>query len=227
MKRTQNGSPLHFACPPTGLAGEPAARGESGDREESASGGHLPDIAYVILGHIAASAQGIHGYQLGRLLARPGLRLPSLRLGQLYRLLRRLERAGLVACHVESESARLRYRFTITPQGEAHLHDWLASLHGSSGSICQQLLYRLRFAERLPVTALLRLIDDAMAECRNALEEIGKAASAARDRRGEVSTIYEHALKTRLATDRCWLEEIRRLVQRGAAADSAKAGTGA
>jgi len=217
MKQPQNGSLLHLACPPAGLLGEPSVTQEE-------SGGHLPDIAYVILGHVATSAQGIHGYRLGRLLARPGLRLPSLRLGQLYRLLRRLERAELVMCHVESESARLRYRFTITPRGESHLQDWLMSLQGSSGAICQQLLYRLRFAERLPVNALLRLIDDTIEECGNAIEEIGKATSAARDRPGEVNPTYEHALKTRLATDRCWLEEIRRLAQR-TGADSAKAST--
>ncbi len=217
MKRLQSGALLHLACPPPGLLGEPSAT-----TEEGGGGGRLPDIASVILGHVGTNAEGIHGYQLGRLLARPGLRLPSLRLGQLYRLLRRLERAGLVMCHVESESARLRYRFTITPQGERHLEEWLVSLRGSSGSICQQLLYRLRFADRLPVPALLRLIDDAMEECGNALEEIGKAA-AGRDRRA-VNPTYEHALKTRLATDRCWLEEIRRLVQRGEAEPPAKLG---
>jgi DNA-binding PadR family transcriptional regulator len=218
MKRFESGAMLHLACPPPGLLGEPSVT-----NEEGGGGSRLPDIAYVILGHVATSPEGIHGYQLGRLLARPGLRLPSLRLGQLYRLLRRLERAGLVLCHVESESARLRYRFTITPQGERHLEEWLVSLRGSSGSICQQLLYRLRFADRLPVTALLRVIDDAMTECGNALEEIGKATSASRDRRA-VNATYEHALKTRLATDRCWLEEVRRLVQRGAADAVVKAG---
>ena len=219
MKRSQNAALLHLAAPPAGLLGEPAEL-----QEEGGSGGRLPDIAHVILGHVGTSPQGIHGYQLGRLLARPGLRLPSLRLGQLYRLLRRLERASLVMCHVESESARLRYRFTITPQGETQLQDWLMSLRGTSGSICQQLLYRLRFAERLPVAALVRLIDDAMEECGAALEEIGKATSAARERGQEVNPTYEHALKTRLATDRCWLEEIRRLLQR-TPADAAKAGT--
>jgi DNA-binding PadR family transcriptional regulator len=223
MKRLQSGALLHLASPPRGLLGESA-----NSSEEGGSGNRLPDIAYVILGHVGSSPEGIHGYQLGRLLARPGLRLPSLRLGQLYRLLRRLERAGLVMCHVESESARLRYRFTITPQGEHHLQDWLASFQGSSGSISQQLLYRLRFAERLPLAGLVRLIDDAMEECGKALEEIGKAAmSASRDGRNAVNATYEHALKTRLATDRCWLEEIRRMVQRNGADATVKTGPAA
>jgi DNA-binding PadR family transcriptional regulator len=222
MKRLQSGALLHLASPPRGLLGESPT-----NSEEGGSGNRLPDIACVILGHVGSSPEGIHGYQLGRLLARPGLRLPSLRLGQLYRLLRRLERAGLVMCHVESESARLRYRFTITPQGERHLQDWLVSFQGSSGSICQQLLYRLRFAERLPLAGLLRLIDDAMEECGNALEEIGKATSASRDGRNPVNATYEHALKTRLATDRCWLEEIRSLMQRNAADAALKTGPAA
>ena len=88
-------------------------------------------------------------------------------------------------------------------------------------------MYRLRFDERLPLDRLLRLIDDAMEECGNALEEIGRATSASRDGRNAVNATYEHALKTRLATDRCWLEEIRRLVQRNAAEAAVKTGPAA
>ena len=187
-------------------------------REETA---RLPDIAYVILGHVGVHADGIHGYQLGRLLSRSALRLPALRLGQLYRVLRRLERAHLVDCHVEAESARLRYRFAITPRGEACLQEWLGHIPRGSAATCQQLLYRLRFANRLPGTVLLRLVDEAVHECRSSLEEMSQRSAAPRDEHNDRPGPYEASLKARLATDLCWLEEVRRVVQRSVA-DSAK-----
>jgi DNA-binding PadR family transcriptional regulator len=178
----------------------------------------LPDMAYVILGHVGMHPEGIHGYQLGRLLSRSAHRIPSLRLGQLYRVLRRLERAGLVDCHVESESSRLRYRFAISSRGNACLQKWLSHIPAGTGITCQQLLYRLRFAGRMPGTALLRLVDEAATECATNLEDLSRRGSSAR----EVAGPYEAALKARLATDRCWLEEVRRMLEK-TVSESAKA----
>ena len=224
---------FQLSAPPPALLGErrasadvtdpgPTGRreGRSERRREPTSAGRgderLPDVAYLVLGHVATSPGGVHGYQLGQQLSRSTLQLPSMRLGQLYRILRRLERAALVVCHVESESSRLRYRFTVTPRGESVLQEWLTTLPRASGAVCQQLLYRLRFADRLPVAAILRLVDDAGDDLRTTIERLTKGTANNRDRRGD-SHPYDHALKARLAMDRCWLEEVRGLVERSAA----------
>lgn len=222
-KRRTNGVLFQLDGPPPALLGErSASHRHAGVSNTVSSDGCFPDIAHVILGHVTMTPNGIHGYQLGRQLSRSAPELPPMRLGQLYRILRRLERAALVVCHVESESSRLRYRFTVTPRGESVLQEWLTTLPRDTGAVCQQLLYRLRFAERFSGTALLRLVDDAAEESRLALERVGESVSKNRDRGGEGGHPYDQALKARLAMDRCWLEEVRGLVERSVAR-SAKA----
>jgi hypothetical protein len=139
-----------------------------------------------------------------------------MRLGQLYRILRRLEAAALVVCHVESESLRLRYRFAITPRGARVLQTWLTTLPQGTGAVCEQVLYRLRFAERLSPSALLDLVNTAAEESRLALERCGGSGRRSHDRDGAGGHPYDAALKERLAMDRCWLEEVRGLVERSA-----------
>ena len=183
----------------------------------------LPEVAHVILGYVAMYPEGVHGYQLGRTLSEPPLRVPSLRLGHLYRVLRRLQRAGLVACTVEAQSSRLRYRFSITPAGETTFRTWMVSVPRGSGLTRDHVLERLRFADRVPSRDVLRLIDAAVLACESELTEVTQQASVDRQvsdtEQPEVSArIYLMARKARLADDRCWLEEVRRLVERGARA---------
>jgi len=186
----------------------------------------LPEVAHVILGYVAMYPDGVHGYRLGRMLSEPPLRVPSLRLGHLYRVLRRLQRAGLVACTVEAQSSRLRYRFSITPAGETAFRAWLLSVPSGSGLTRDHVLERLRFADRVPSCDVLRLIDEAARACESELAEMTHQASpdeqASREEQPAVRThIYLMARKARLADDRCWLEEVRRLVERGARAPGA------
>ena len=178
--------------------------------KETSAAADLRDFTYVILGHVAAYPNGVHGYSLGRSLSRWPLRWASLRLGQLYRALRSLERAGLVDGHVESSSSRLRYRHVITALGRARLQEWLTHLPRETGVPCEQLLHRLRFADRIPGREVLRLIDETMTECNSNAEAIG------RNRTGPIrdaGTSYEVALGARLAADQWWLKEIRRLLE--------------
>lgn len=206
-KRHSNPGLLHLDGPPPELLGTVPPPEDDGDGES-----RFPDVAYVILGHVATSPNGLHGYHLGRVLTRATPQLPPMRLGQLYRILRRLERAALVTCHVESESSRLRYRFTVTPRGEAVLQDWLSTMPRGTGSVCQQLLLRLGFAAQIPQAALLRLVDDAAVEAKHAIEALAKNGMPGRDRRSEPDSLFTTALRARLATDRCWLEEVRHIV---------------
>jgi DNA-binding PadR family transcriptional regulator len=201
---------LHLKEPP------PRESGRSEVRKKAA----LPEVAYLILGYVAMHPEGVHGYQLGRTLSRPPLRVPSLRLGHLYRLLRRLEQAGLVACTVEAETTRLRYRFSITPDGEATFREWWLHPPRSGGLTRDHVLERLRFADRLPSRDVLRLIDGAVRACESESEAMarhGRAGEESCDALPEIGArIYLMARKARLADDRCWLEEVRRLVERGA-----------
>jgi DNA-binding PadR family transcriptional regulator len=169
----------------------------------------------MILGYVAMYPEGVHGYQLGRTLSKPPLRVPSLRLGHLYRVLRRLQRAGLLACTVEAESARLRYRFSITPDGAAAFGEWLRRVPQSAGVIRDHVLERLRFADRMSRHDVLRLIDEAVRACESELKELGQYGRADDEACVEHGArIYLMARKARLADDRCWLEEVRRLVER-------------
>jgi len=172
----------------------------------------LPDVAYVVLGYVGRYENGVHGYQLGRALSRSPLRVPSMQLGHLYRVLQRLEKAGFVQRHVETESSRLRYRFTVTKKGNGAFQGWLSRIPEGTGQACEQLLERLRFADCLSPEAVLSLIDSAAQQCQEGIEELAAHVGGGSDAAGP----YAVALKARLADGRCWLEEVRRLVQEAA-----------
>ena len=186
-----------------------AARQDATQDDPIEGGGGLPEVAFLILGHVAASTQGLHGYRLGRLLSRPPLRVPGLRISRLYRTLRRLEREGFVVSRVEPDSPRLRYRFVVTPKGEAALRQWLTAMPSDSGALCQDLLNRLRFAALLSPAGHRQLVDAAAEECGQALAALGSDHGD-----GDDGDAYTRALRARLATDRCWIEEVRGLLGR-------------
>jgi DNA-binding PadR family transcriptional regulator len=194
--------------PAAASAAAPKTAARSADEKRGAEVGRLPDVAYVVLGYVGRYPGGVHGYQLGRALSRSALRLPSMQLGQLYRVLQRLEKAGFVQRHVETESSRLRYRFTVTKQGAHAFERWLSTIPEDSGQACEQLLERLRFADQMPCETVMRLIDTAARQCQQGIEELAGDAGGE-----EAAGPYAIALKARLADGRCWLEEVRRLIQ--------------
>jgi len=201
--------PIPVAVPTPGAAQPkrkaPCAKGTS-------EANKLSDVAYVVLGYVGRYANGVHGYQLGRALSRSPLRVPSMQLGQLYRVLQRLEKAGFVQRHVETESSRLRYRFTVTKSGDGAFQGWLSRIPEGTGQACEQLLERLRFADCMSPEAVLGLIDSAAQQCQQGIEELTAHARGGSEAAGP----YAIALKARLADGRCWLEEVRRLVQEAA-----------
>jgi DNA-binding PadR family transcriptional regulator len=205
-KDRRTGVLLHLKEP---AAQEPAP--DMAEKPEKQKTGALSEAAHVVLGYVGEHPEGIHGYHLGSILSRSPLRLPSLGLGQLYRLLHRLEKAGLVISRVEEESARLRYRFTITPRGEACFSKWLNTVPAVNGTTCDQVLDRLRFADRLPGAVLLRLIDEAERELERKAEELGEYELTSEGAR--MNRQYAPALRARLAADRGWLAEVRRLAE--------------
>jgi len=183
----------------------------------------LPDIAYGVLGHIRLHHDGIHGYRLSKLLSASPSRQPALPLGQLYRLLRRLENGGLVTSRVETRSARLRYRFTITPEGERRLEEWLRCCPSWSATLCQQLLHRLQFADRLPEGVMQRLVDEATRECQRHMDALRRESLPGVENRWR-SPRYETAIRARLETDLRWLDDVRRMMSASADAPVRRVG---
>jgi DNA-binding PadR family transcriptional regulator len=174
----------------------------------------LSELASVILGYVAMYPDGVHGYHLGRILSRSPLGLPTLRLGQLYRILHHLERVGLVKSHVEATGPRpARYSFVVTAQGRSIFLKWLTSLpHDGSAPVREQVLNRLRFSHRLPASDVRCLLEEAALECQEELGNIHRHKRSSAGLYGEVNSLHLIAVEARLAADRRWLDEIRSLV---------------
>ena len=174
----------------------------------------LSELASVVLGYIGTYPDGVHGYHLGRMLSRSPLGLPSLRLGQLYRILRHLERAGLVRSHIEVAGPRpARYRFVTTPGGRSAFRQWLASLPHGRVPVREQVLNRLRFSDRLPISALQRLLEEAVRACQTELETLRRHETPGGDPAAEPRPLHCMAVEARLLADRRWLDELQLLIE--------------
>jgi DNA-binding PadR family transcriptional regulator len=175
----------------------------------------LSELASVILGYVAMHPDGVHGYLLGRMLSRSPLGMPTLRLGQLYRILHHLERSGLVKSQVEAGGPRpARYRFMTTAQGRSVFLKWLTSLPESAGLVRERVLNRLRFSDRLPGSALRCLLQEAARECQDELEVLHRKERSSRGPETAARPLHFMAVEARLAADKRWLEEIGALVEK-------------
>ena len=182
------------------------------DREESAG---LREFSYVILGYVEMHPDGIHGYRLGRLLSQSPLGLSALRLGQVYRALRRLERAALLCRRVEPGGPRpARNRYTVTREGAEAFWRWLTSLGDGCGSVRERLLNRLRFVDRMPVAAIRSLIAEAASECEGELRQAQRRATRGRRSNDGVGGLHALLLQARIAADRHWLGEVASVIER-------------
>ncbi len=178
----------------------------------------LPEHAYVILGYVGTYAEGVHGYEIGRLLLRSPLGLPLLGLGQLYRVLHQLESARLVSGTIEMNgAARARYRFKMTKKGEGSFRQWLTGSSRGATPVRDQLLNRLRFADQVPRPVLTRLVSEAIKECQAEIDDLSRTD---RDRPcdADVTPLHRLALQARLVAYQRWLVEVSRLVE-GSAPD--------
>jgi DNA-binding PadR family transcriptional regulator len=175
----------------------------------------LPEVAYLILGHVGAQAE-VHGYRLGRLLSTSPLGLPSLHLGQVYRILHELAERGLVRSRIETDPSRpSRQLFAITRAGEAAFRRWLSGPARGSAPVRDQLLHRLRFGDQLPPAALRRLLRDAVRECEADLADLRSATgqlNGANGVSGDGRALLASALERRLVADRSWLVDAARLI---------------
>lgn len=208
MRKDQQPGPI------TRLGEVPRGGIQEGDNAQPGAQPDLPlsDVELIVLGHVRTYRSGVHGYQLGRTLAHCALGLPSLTLGRLYRILHRLERAGLVEGRIDGRHARLRCRFTLTERGEARFRQWLIPGPAAAEGSPEELLRRLRFAEEVPRPTLRRWLDQALHACRADLATIKRCSTPAPEPGGDVGQLYTQALRARLVAQKRWLEEVLRLV---------------
>jgi DNA-binding PadR family transcriptional regulator len=184
----------------------------------------LTDLAFVILGCVGGYPEGIHGYRLATQLSRVPLRSRALRLGQLYRVLQRLETAGLVKRRLDTTSdSRLRYVYRISKIGESRLNRWLLSVPSESVT-ADQLLDRLRFADRMPAAQLRALVEEAHRQCERALNDHLRHDHRSREEGSgaggfEFGEVYRMALRSRLEADQGWLGAVRELIEGRVGAD--------
>ena len=103
-------------------------------------------LRYALLALLAEGEA--HGYRLMKLFS---ARLGALwhpNIGQIYQLLRDLERRRLIARRDEPHGTRRRRHFRLTARGERALHAWLARRPGWPAPIRDEILVRFLAAER-------------------------------------------------------------------------------
>ena len=107
---------------------------------------------HAILGLLAESDPGAHGYDLARHFGpeEPLGAIVRLEPGMLYHHLKKLDKAGWVSATVEQQGVRPpRQVYQLTPQGRDELHRWLGDPVGRTREIRLEFLVKLFFAQRL------------------------------------------------------------------------------
>jgi DNA-binding PadR family transcriptional regulator len=106
---------------------------------------------HAILGLLAESASGAHGYDLARNFSgdEPLGAIVRLEPGMLYHHLKKLDRVGWVAATVEQQGLRPpKQVYRLTDGGRAELERWLTSPVERTREIRLEFLVKLFFAQR-------------------------------------------------------------------------------
>lgn len=176
---------------------------EEKQRAVRATAPRLPDVSFYILGLVAEYPDGIHGYGLMRAGTSALFPGQSFGLAQLYRRLERLHGRGFLHREVEASGPRLRYRFSITPRGLTVLERWLAS----PAMTAEGVMARLRFAHRLPRTAVREMLQAAERRTTEALTAFRNSAEY-QQRAQAGDGLWIRAVEARLDAERQWLEAV-------------------
>lgn len=115
---------------------------------------------YLLLGMLAIAPS--HGYELHQQIERDLRYVWRLSLSQVYNLLKRLEKQGLIRGEIlEQEERPDRKRFQLTPEGKRHFQTWFDTPVGASvRAVRIAFLSKLYLGLRLPNTDLPGLMDD-------------------------------------------------------------------
>lgn len=136
----------------------------------------LGPAEHSLLGLLAsASDTGAHGYDLARQYTHGPLgEIIRLESGMLYHHLKKLDRYGMIATHVERQPARPdRQVHTLTTLGRQQLDRWLREPVRVTREIRLDFLLKLFFTRRLVPTHLGRLIEQQRAVLTTIADSLG------------------------------------------------------
>ena len=157
---------------------------------------------YAVLGGLLQGKA--HGYDVYRDLKESLGSVHRLGRSQVYGLLSRLERDGLIEHErVEQEGVPDKKVFSLTDEGRSLLTRWIQTPVGSVRDLRVEFLTKLYFAGLESPRVERSLLDAQIAVCRERFESIEARLSASRNR------IQQHAFQFRLAMVRAsmaWLE---------------------
>lgn len=132
-------------------------------------------LRYALLALLAEGEA--HGYQLMKLFSARLGPLWHPNVGQVYQLLRDLERRQLVARRDEPQGTRGRRHFRLTPRGERTLRAWLARRPGWPAPIREEIFVRFLAAERHGADAVRAQVDRQEEEYRRYLALVHEQAT--------------------------------------------------
>jgi DNA-binding PadR family transcriptional regulator len=175
---------------------------------------------HAILGLLAESPSGAHGYDLARNFSgeEPLGAIVRLEPGMLYHHLKKLDKSGWVAATVEQQGLRPpKQVYRLTADGEAELQRWLTAPVERTREIRLEFLVKLFFAQRVNPALVQQLIEHqretlqrnlaSLAEQRGAMAEKRDVAEADRDFTLRVLELRESQTESALA----WLDGLRTL----------------
>jgi DNA-binding PadR family transcriptional regulator len=116
----------------------------------------LSATAKVVLGMVGLGRRT--GYDIKSTVDKSSRYFWAASYGQIYPELKRLEDAGLLRGEDESQGGRARRAYSLTPAGEAALHDWLASDDELVAEMRDEAMLKLFFAARLDKETALEIV---------------------------------------------------------------------
>lgn len=172
---------------------------------------------HAILGLLAESASGAHGYDLARYFSgdEPLGAIVRLEPGMLYHHLKKLDRVGWVAATVEQQGLRPpKQVYRLTDSGRAELERWLTSPVERTREIRLEFLVKLFFAQRTNPSMMQELIGhqrETLQRNLASLDEQRQAMSAKNDvsevdRAFTVKVLELRSLQTTSALE--WLDSL-------------------
>jgi DNA-binding PadR family transcriptional regulator len=163
---------------------------------------------FLLLGLLAISPS--HGYDLHRQIETDLRYVWRLSLSQVYNVLSRMEKQGLIEGEIQEQEERPdRKRFQLTTDGEERFQTWMDTpVRASAHAVRIAFLSKLYFGLHLPETDLLTLVE----QQRSTIEDGLTRSQIRLDELSNANKILTESLRLRimqLETLLTWLEKCR------------------
>jgi DNA-binding PadR family transcriptional regulator len=181
---------------------------------------------HAILGLLAESDPGAHGYDLARHFTpeEPLGAIVRLEPGMLYHHLKKLDKAGWVSATVEQQGVRPpRQVYQLTPEGREELDRWLGDPVGRTREIRLEFLVKLFFAQRLHPNLAGELVEhqrDTLVRNLASLKAQQQSMAAGGDADDRDRSFSVHVLELRSAQTEAalsWLDDLIANERKGSA----------